>query len=474
MADLGSKLATAILYILVARKVGASQFGVFVFALSFVGIIVTFGQFGQDIVLVREVARDHGRLDEYYSNAFLSRLVLSAAPLLVALAIAALAGTSGETELVLALLGLGFVGDALVRVSFGAFQAFERLGFIPVVLITQRWLTTIVALIALYLGGGIVAVAAIYCVGALGATAVAAGLLFQRVARPRLHVDLHGIADITRVGFPIGVASIGLIVLARVDTVMLAWYEPSNVVGQYGAAYRLLDTTAFVPWAVSAALLPTLSRLSPTSTPPVGAVYARGMKLVLAITMPIAIGAAVLAGPIISLLYGSGYEPAATALLLLSPSIVLYPVSAASAELFYSQRVQRVVAITFAAVLVENVIANLFLIPRFSLNGAAAGTSISDLLAAGTLLLLSRSLHGRLHAQRIVLGPVLAGIATAGVMAALHEHLAAAIALGACAYLLLLLAFERLVFPDDFAVAGSFLRGLTTRSAARMPSAPVP
>ncbi|MGO8905244.1 MAG: flippase [Solirubrobacteraceae bacterium] len=473
VADLGSKLATALLYILVARKVGASQFGVFVFALSFVGIIVTFGQFGQDIVLVREVARDQRRLDEYYSNAFYSRLLFSLAPLLLALAISALAGMSGQTVLVVALLGLGFIGDALVRVSFGAFQAFERLGFIPVVLITQRWLTTIVAIVVLYLGGGIVAVAAIYCVGALAATAAAAWLLVHRVARPRLRMDLRGVVAITRVGLPIGLASIGLIVLGRIDTVMLAWFKSSEVVGQYGAAYRLLDTTAFVPWAVSAALLPTLSRLSPTSNPPVGTVYARGMKLVLAITMPMAVGAAVLAGPIIALLYGSGYQPAAAALVLLAPSILLYPVSAASAELFYSQGVQRAVAITSAAVLVENVLVNLVLIPHFSLNGAAAGTSISEALLAGSLLVLSRSLHGRIHVQRIVLGPVLASACAAAVMAAFHDYLGVAIALGIAAYLALLLAFERLVFPDDFAVGRSFVRSLANRRATRVSSAPL-
>lgn len=462
IADVGSKLATAALYVLVARKVGASQYGVFVFALSLVGIVVTFGQFGQDTVLVREVARDRRRLDEYYSNALVSRLVLSVAPLVLALAVAALVGTKGQTELVLAFLGLGFVGDALVRISFGGFQAYERLGFIPMVLIGQRWATTLTAAAALYLGGGIVAVAAIYCAGALVASAFAAWLLFARVARPRLRFDARGALQITRVGLPIGLASIGLIVLARIDTTMIAAFKPAAAVGQYGAAYRLLDTTAFVPWAVNAAVLPTLSRLTPRTATPVGVVYGSSLKLVLAIALPLAAGAAVLAHPVISLLYGSEYHPAAKALLLLAPAIVLYPVSAMSAELFYSQRVQRAVAITYAAVLVENVLANLFLIPRFSFNGAAAGTSISELLIAGTLLVLSRPLHGSLDLRRIVLGPLLAAAAAAGVMGYLHAHLGAAIALGAGTYCLLLVAVERAVFPEDFAVLRTFVQRLAS------------
>ena len=472
VADIGSKLATAALYVLLARKVGATQFGVFVFALSLVGIVITFGQFGQDTVLVREVARDHRRLDEYYSNALVSRVLLSVPPLVIALAVALLVGTKSHTELVLAFLGLGFVGDAVLRISFGAFQAYERLGFIPVVLISQRWLTTLAAAAALYLGGGIVAVAAIYCVGALAAAAFAAWLLFRRVARPRLHLDIPGAIEITRVGLPIGLASISLIVLSRIDMTMLESYKHSQAVGQYGAAYRLLDTTAFVPWAVNAAVLPTLSRLSPTTATPVGAVYGRALKLVLAITLPMAAGAAILAGPLISLLYGAAYHPAATALLLLAPTIVLFPVSAITAELFYSQGVQRMVAITYVAVLAENVVANLVLIPLFSFNGAAAGTTISEVLVASSLLVLSRPLHGALDLGRTLLGPLLASAAAAAVMAALHGQLAAAIALGVAAYCVLLIAFERIAFPDDFAILRSFVLRLTNARATGTASAP--
>jgi len=263
-----------------------------------------------------------------------------------------------------------------------------------------------------------------------------------------------------------------LIVLSRIDMTMLESYKHSQAVGQYGAAYRLLDTTAFVPWAVNAAVLPTLSRLSPTTATPVGAVYGRALKLVLAITLPMAAGAAILAGPLISLLYGAAYHPAATALLLLAPTIVLFPVSAITAELFYSQGVQRMVAITYVAVLAENVVANLVLIPLFSFNGAAAGTTISEVLVASSLLVLSRPLHGALDLGRTLLGPLLASAAAAAVMAALHGQLAAAIALGVAAYCVLLIAFERIAFPDDFAILRSFVLRLTNARATGTASAP--
>ena len=155
---------------------------------------------------------------------------------------------------------------------------------------------------------------------------------------------------------------------------MLAVFKPPADVGPSGAAYRLLEASLFVTWSVNAAVLPVLSRLSSESRPSVGFVFQRALKLVLAISLPMAVGAAVLAQPLITTLYGEQYRPAATALALLAPAILLFPVSSLSSALLYSQHRQRVVAYSYAAIVVQNVATNLVLIPRFSYNGAAAST----------------------------------------------------------------------------------------------------
>ena len=185
IADIGSKIATAALYIFVARKLGASQFGIYMFALSFVGIVTAFGFFGQDIVLAREVARDHSRLEEYYSDAMVARSLFSVPPLLLVLLIAWAGGMSHHTLLVVLLLGLGVTGDYCVQVPFAAFMAYERGEFVAMVLIAQRWLTTATAITALYLGVGLVGVVAIYCAGSLFAVALGTAMMYRFIDRPR-------------------------------------------------------------------------------------------------------------------------------------------------------------------------------------------------------------------------------------------------------------------------------------------------
>jgi len=466
LADIGSKVATAALYIVVARKLGASEFGIFVFALAFVGVVTAIGTFGQDIVLVREVARDHSRLDEYFSNAMLSRAMFSVPPLLVALLIAWLCGMSQHTLLVSLLLGLGFVGDYTVQVPFAVFQAFERLGLVAVVLIAQRWVTTGAAVAALYLGAGLVEVVAIYAVGSLAATALGTWMMYRNIGRPRLRVDFRGALRVTREALPIGIALVALTVLFRIDMAMLAIFKPAKQVGEYGAAYKLLETTAFFSWAVNVAVLPSLARLSPTSTPPVGEVYQRGLKLVIAITLPVSVGAIVMAGPVISLVYGDQYAAAAKALALLAPTIALFPISALSSQLFFAQGRRPTVAIVYAVVAVENVVLNLFLIPRFSLQGAAAGTSISELLVAGLLITLAGDLHGRLQLRRMLAGAVIGTAVAGGLLLLLHGSPLLAIPLAVISYFAVLLGYERLAFPEDFSVIHALLTQVRSRTVS--------
>jgi len=470
IADIGSKIATAALYIFVARKLGASQFGIYMFALSFVGIVTAFGFFGQDIVLAREVARDHSRLEEYYSDAMVARSLFSVPPLLLVLLIAWAGGMSHHTLLVVLLLGLGVTGDYCVQVPFAAFMAYERGEFVAMVLIAQRWLTTATAITALYLGVGLVGVVAIYCAGSLFAVALGTAMMYRFIDRPRLRIDVRGALRVTREAFPIGVAFVALAILFRIDMTMLAIFKPAREVGQYGAAYKLLETTAFFSWAINVAVLPSLAQLSPTTSPTVGFVYQRGVKLLTAVTLPVAVGAVVLAKPIVSLVYGGQFHRAALALALLSATIWLFPIASLSSQLFFTQRGRPTVAIVYALGAIENIALNLWLIPEFSLLGAAVGTSISELLVTGALIYLAGDLHGRLQLRRMLAGPVLASAVAGALMFLLRHKLAVAVPVGVAAYFLMLLSYERIAFPDDFSVVRTAIEQLR----ARLARAPAP
>jgi O-antigen/teichoic acid export membrane protein len=192
-------------------------------------------------------------------------------------------------------------------------------------------------------------------------------------------------------------------------------------------------------------------------------VYQRGLKLVIAITLPMSVGAVVLADPIITLLYGSQFHPAAKALALLAPTIALFPIASLSSQLFFAQGRRPTVALVYAVVAVENILLNLILIPRYSYNGAAAGTSISEVVVTVALIVLAAKMRGKLELRRLLVGPALASAAAGGVMLALHHHLWPALGLGIASYFAVLLAYERVAFPDDFSVVQVLVAQLRAR-----------
>ena len=458
LADAGSKLASIAFYVVMARQLGAKGFGEFTFGLAFVILVTTLGNFGQDSILTREVARDRSLLDSYFFNTLALKIALCATSLAIAIAAASAFGISSETRTVLLLLGPAAVFELLMQTCFASFQAYERLEFIPIALISQRTLIAGVGIAALLAGADVVAVAAIYLAGTCFGFLLALTLLRTRLVRPALRIEPRRWWPLMKAASAIGLAGVFAVVLFRVDMTMLAAFKSATIVGHYAAAYRLLEATLFISWSVSSAVYPVFSRLTPTTEPTVGFVFERGIKLGLALTLPLATGVLVLAEPVIDLLYGNAYSESVGALRLLAPAIALYPVCYITASFLVSQNRQRALLVVYAFVAVENIAANFVLIPWLSLYGAALGTSISTVLVAGGFLAFAGQ---RLDYARILGGPVLASAIAACVMVLLRESFPAAVVSAVVVYVGVLVLFERRLFPDDARAVLDFLPGRT-------------
>ena len=457
VAEIGSKLATLALVVVMARKLGDAGFGIFTFGFAVATLVTALGGFGQDIVVTREVARDHANLNRYFLNTLALKSVLAVPALLVASGVALAVGVDTKTRWVVLLLGVAVVLDLLTLTCISVFQAFERLVYMPVVLITERALTALVGIAALVAGAGVVAVSAVYAGAAVVAFVLALIVLYRRIGRPRLTVDTSFWWPFMRVAAPIGITGVFGTVLFRVDAAILASFGSEQDVGEYGAAFRLFETTLFLSWSVGTAIYPVLSRLTPESDPPLASVFDRGLKLVVALTLPLAVAAAIVGGPLVELIYGPQFERTRDALVLLAPAIALYPVAHISGTLLYARDLQLRMAIAHGIAALANVVMNIVLIAKFGLEGAAVAASLTWLLLAAVLLRLATRASGAFEARRVVGGPLLAGAAAAAAMAALRGEVVLALAAGAVTYVTVLVVWEQRLYPDDARALGDFL-----------------
>ena len=453
-ADAGSKIASIALYIVMARNLGNSGFGVFTFAMMYMTLFTALAHFGQDSVLIREVARDRRLLGRYYANTIALKLALSVPALIAALVILAAIGSSSETLQVAALLGVALTIEAVLATLLAVFQSYEVMRYIAGVLLAQRYATAAVGIAALWAGADVVAVAAVYLGGTLLAVGVGLALL-RGVVRPGYRVTPSTWRGLMTAAVPLGIAGVLGTILFRVDTVILAAFESTAVVGDYGAAYRLFEATLFLGWSIAGAVYPVLARLD--EIPRLADVYEQALKLCLTASLPLAVGAAVLAEPLIDLLYGSEFDEAATALILLAPAMALFPAGYVSGILLVARRKQRYVVVLYTILTALNIVMNLALIPLISLKGAALTTSVTEALVVGGTVFGAARVLGGISWARVMAGPVSAAIAAGAVMLLLESSLWAAIAAGAAVYVVVLAVVERLAFPADAGAVTAFL-----------------
>ena len=142
-----------------------------------------------------------------------------------------------QTRNVALLLGIAVVAEQMMNTCFATYQAFERLVYIPVALLTQRFLMTAIGCAALLAGAGVVAVSALYLACAVVGLVVALWLLLAYIVRPGFEVHPRVWPEL-RAFVPHGIATVFSTVLFRADMAMLAVMKSAEAVGEYAAAYR--------------------------------------------------------------------------------------------------------------------------------------------------------------------------------------------------------------------------------------------
>lgn len=459
IGEVVAKLASVAFYVAVARELGEGGFGDFMFALSFTTLLLVASGFGTEDLVAREVARDRSRLDDYLSNALAVKLASSVALLALAAAFVNVAGYSADTRVAVYLVGAGVAVENFGRTLGSVFQATERMELLSISLIVQRVATAGAGIAVLAAGGGILEVSLVFFGGSLLGLAVAGVVMRRYVARPRMTIDRTRWWPILQAGIPIGLVTMVLTVLIKVDQVLLSFLEggDNSEVGFYGAAFRVVEATMFISWSFAAAFLPWVAHRGPEEGERLAQGYELVLKALSAVLVPIGVAFVVLAEPLIELLYGEAYEPAVEPLRWLGVTTVFYGLNMLASTLLVARDRPLDFARICAVVVVLNITLNLILIPPLGATGAALAAAISSVALALMGAYRIAGLTGRLRVQRSFAGPVAAGAAMAGAMLAVPLPLVPEAALGSAVYLLVLYLVERRLFPDDFALARSLL-----------------
>jgi O-antigen/teichoic acid export membrane protein len=179
-----------------------------------------------------------------------------------------------------------------------------------------------------------------------------------------------------------GIAISNLVVWERAEVFFLAKFARSQDVAFYSLAFSLSTTILnFLPGAVAGVLMPMISqRRGASDEQDIDRLFVAGTRYIAMLSLPIGVGAGILAVPLVSLLYGPSYLPATRALQILLVGAVWGTIARASASVLYGTAHHGFLLKMGAAFAVVSVVLDIVLIPQFGVLGAAVANSTVQIM----------------------------------------------------------------------------------------------
>lgn len=373
-------ISTFGLMIAYGRYLSAAQFGELYLAMTFVALLATPITSGYDNQITRGIIEEPDEVSRYFSNVLLIKIVLWIGIYSLSFLISWLIGYSSEVRLLLAVFGISTLSGAILS-TFAAFHnAYERAVYPVLGSVIEKIFSTTVGYIVLSRGGGVEMMALVLVIGSVTG-GIWQGFWFFRQVKVKFSLDIGFIRKILRTNLPFLAYGLMGVIYYRVDTVLLSFLASSVVIGWYGASYRLFDTLGFIPSLVSTLLYPVFFKLAQASDEDLKAAIEKSVNYLLFLGVPIAITMIVAAPNIISFIYHQkDFIHADASLQALAPGLVFLYVNMAIGAILMSKKQDKKIPVMAAIAMVFNMSINLVLIPLYQHVGAAAATSLTELL----------------------------------------------------------------------------------------------
>jgi O-antigen/teichoic acid export membrane protein len=392
----------------IARYLGPSGFGVLSFALAFTGIFAVFADFGLQLLITREVARDKNLTQKYLANFSLMKIILAVFAYSLIAIIINLMGYPWQTIQVVYLLGVFVVLSAFTQMFYSTFQAHERMEFQAVGQLLNSVLMLILIVAAISMGLDIVILAYIYVAVAV----VTLVYSYTAMKSPFFKYPINWTPTMLEIdwGFwkltikrvlPFGLSMVFVTSFYWISTILLSVMKGDVMVGWYNASYRMVLVLSFIPAAVITAIYPVMSKLFMTSQDSLRMVHEKSLKYLAMLAIPLGVGTTILASRFISLIFGSEYVESVTALQILVWSEVCIFISMPLTNLFYSMNKQILMTVITATCLAINVVFNLALIPQYGLIGASIATVLTEALSLILCLVFAASMSHKFTGKSI-------------------------------------------------------------------------
>ena len=314
VAEVTCRATSVAVTLSLTNRLGRVGYGRVEFAFNVVFWLVLLVRDGFEAIASRELAR-HPRLVRPLVNHILAVKLALASALYIGLMAVCLPAFKGDAErMLLALYGLMLFTTA-VGVDY-VYRGLERVGIIAVSLLVRTGVYAVGVWMLVGDAGRVAWVPVCLVVGeAVGIGLIWAGYVRER-GWPRPVAGWRFLRVFLRRGSPVLMIQVAQTVLTSIDFMVVAMLRPFDDLGLFAAPHRMVTAILTFGLIFQQVVFPTLAR-SWRASPAEGRRSLDAIVRVMAMGLvPIAIGATVLARPLVHLLFTAEYGPSALLLAL--------------------------------------------------------------------------------------------------------------------------------------------------------------
>ena len=380
-SDVVNKAATFIVYALVGRYLGTTEFAQMSLALS---LFYTFGVFagaGLKTLITREVATDSTKTDQYLVNGSIVVIVCSLLSIGGLLLLVRLMNYSADAATFIVLLGLGLPPLSLSSVCQGIFQAREQMHYIAYANALANVAKVGLAFLILANGYGLYPLVILLVASHLLVAGVMWWLMIRHITRPRARIDfgfcwrmIKSSSTFLGIEGVIGIwASLNILLLSKLATEV--------EVGLYSAASQLIGPVTLVLASMALSLFPIMCRRSETSVEGPRAISQSLIELMLSIAIPVAVGLCFLGDSALLLIYKKEeFALASGALQIMVWSLIPIALDHVLGQVLLATLLEKVTLRIVVIDVLVNLVLGLLLVRRFGLNGAAMAALLTRII----------------------------------------------------------------------------------------------
>lgn len=365
----------ALIGILLARYLGVEQFGQYATVIAFVNLFMVFNDLGVSRYSLLAGSRDKQQLGALLGNGLIVETIVS---VILYVVMAVIINTLGYSAIIIQLFVILAIAELFFesrKIYQSTLQSLTKFSLISWQQIIYSMLFFLLVLGAVLYKPEVKLIA--YIQLAVSVLMFFIYLIFVfRYIRPVFRLDK--IPGLIKNSWIFCISSVFFVVYFQIDAVMLSVMKTDVEVGLYSAVYRLTLAVFMIPQIVFQVALPYIYQFSLENKEKFSRITHTIQKYLLAVAVPITIFFGLGAEPIIRLVFGKEYLPATIVMEIMCFVILIRFFTYSSAESITAINKQKIRAIIEGITAVLNVGLNLVLIPKYSYNGSAIATLISE------------------------------------------------------------------------------------------------